>query len=230
MPFDDLEESQDEMQTPPRRFGYPFVGDEDDAINPAMGMPAAPVRGLQSYVAPTVMPQTRSTGRQFVPKPGIGQQIVAMGNREMPPFDIQDGRAVWRNDPATLPKANIGQRIVGMAPSRVVQPTPLPNFDPSQPSRLEQLPHLFPRSSSDQMHGRQELFGASTPDRADRSPNWRSNSGDNPSPSSQPTVSPVSSSRVGPADRSVPGFSGQPEYLRGPLDFNEFASFLGARR
>src|SRR5262249_39229895 len=82
--------------------------------------------------------------------------------------------------------------------------------------------------SSDQMYGRQELFGASTPDRADRSPNWRSNSGDNPSPSSQPTVSPVSSSRVGPADRSVPGFSGQPEYLRGPLDLNEFASFLGA--
>src|SRR5215831_3248577 len=101
MPFDDPQENQDETQAPVWKFGYPFIGDENDAINPAMGMPAAPVRGLQSYVAPTVMPQTRTAGRQFVPKPGIGQQIVAMGNREMPPFDIQDSRAVWRNDPGT---------------------------------------------------------------------------------------------------------------------------------
>ena len=57
----------------------------------------------------------------------------------MPPFDIQDGRAVWRNDPGTLPKPNIGQRIVGMAPSWKSQPAPLPNFNPSQPPRLELL-------------------------------------------------------------------------------------------
>src|SRR5215471_12631185 len=202
MPFDDLEESQDEMQTPPRRFGYPFVGDEDDAINPAMGMPAAPVRGLQSYVAPTVMPQTRSTGRQFVPKPGIGQQIVAMGNREMPPFDIQDGRAVWRNDPRTQAKPNIGQRIVEMAPSWKSQPTPLPNFDPSQPSRLEQLPYLFPRNPSDEMHGRQELFGAGATDLANSSPDLQSNSLDRRSQSSQTMASSANSRSVGSTDRS----------------------------
>ena len=229
MPFDDPQENQDETQAPPRRFGYPFVGDEDDAINPAVAMPAAPVRGLQPDVATTLMPQRRSTEPQISSKPGIGQQIVAMGNREMPPFDIQDGRAVWRNDPGTLPKPNIGQRIVGMAPSWKSQPAPLPNFNPSQPSRLEQLPYLFPHSPSDQMHGRQVLFGASAPALTNNSPDLHSNSFDSSSQSSQAMASSANNRSAGSTDRSVSGFSSQPEYLRGPLDFNEFAAFIGGR-
>ena len=76
MPFDDLEENQNDTQTPPRRFGYPFVGDEDDAVNPAIA--------LQPDVASTFMPQRSSAEPQVSSKPGIGPQIVAMGNREMP--------------------------------------------------------------------------------------------------------------------------------------------------
>jgi len=76
MPFDDPQEYQDETQQPPRRFGYPFVGDEDDAVNPAIA--------LQPDVASTFMPQRSSAEPQVSSKPGIGPQIVAMGNREMP--------------------------------------------------------------------------------------------------------------------------------------------------
>jgi len=53
MPFNNLEENQDEAQQPPRRFGYPFAGDEDDAaINPGIA--------LQPEIAPTFMPQRPS--------------------------------------------------------------------------------------------------------------------------------------------------------------------------
>jgi len=62
MPFDDLEENQNDTQTPPRRFGYPFVGDEDDAVNPAIA--------LQPDVASTFMPQRSSAEPQVSSKPG----------------------------------------------------------------------------------------------------------------------------------------------------------------
>src|SRR5215813_3210698 len=58
------------------QLGYPFVGDEDDAVNPAIA--------LQPDVASTFMPQRSSAEPQVSSKPGIGPQIVAMGNREMP--------------------------------------------------------------------------------------------------------------------------------------------------
>jgi len=56
MPFDDPQENQDETQAPPRRFGYPFVGEQDDAINPAIAS--------QPDVTPAFMPQRPSAEPQ----------------------------------------------------------------------------------------------------------------------------------------------------------------------
>src|SRR5215472_12467208 len=142
MPFDDPRENQDESVTP-RRFGYPLADDDEDdgSIVPIGVAPYSALRPRQTNA--TVWPALQGAPR-VEPKPGIGQQIVEMANREMPGFDLQNGRAVWRSDPRTLPKPNIGRQILGIRPSGTGRPTLLPGVKPvSWTTSSEPLPFNY---------------------------------------------------------------------------------------
>jgi len=135
MPFDELVEDQDD-EAMPRRFGYPPADDEDGESKPSIGMrimQIAPTPGLLGEQEPLlgsdVQRQSASDGdSQVEPRPSIGQQIVQIGKQGVPPFDIQDGRPVWRTDPQNLMKPNIGQRIMRGPSTRMAQSGPLLNL------------------------------------------------------------------------------------------------------
>src|SRR5579864_2488408 len=139
MPFDELTRNQDEAEMLPRRFGYPVEDDEDGESKPSIGMRIVQMAPRQASLAEPralagidVQRQAASNeDSQVEAKPSIGQQIVQIGKQGVPPFDIQDGRSVWRQDPQTLAKPNIGQRIMRGPLPATMQLMPLPNVRPT---------------------------------------------------------------------------------------------------
>src|SRR5215469_1016903 len=138
MPFDQLEENQDEAAMLLRRFGYPLADDEEDESRVPVGvriMRMAPsqappdesgaLRGTDAQLqqVPQGRPQTGST-------PSVGQRIVQIGNQGVPPFDIRDGKPVWRTDPQTKP--SVGQKILGLTAVGAPQLESLSNVMPGR--------------------------------------------------------------------------------------------------
>lgn len=235
MPFDELEQDQDETAMQPWRLGYRFPVEESSESQPSIGMrimqmapPQAqpdapgPLRGIDA------LQQAAQGDPQPEPRPSIGQRIMQIGRQGVPPFDIQDGRPVWRQDPQTSQKPSIGQRIVRGASSETQGSMPSTGYDLSS---WETRPETARNA------------GQSKPFMPQPVPGFSLSNSSRPEPSGQTYQHPESMSSPAPeADKETlqqpAAFSdnaftegsangGGPESLRGPLDFNEFASFVG---
>lgn len=235
MPFDEIEQDQDETAIQPWRLGYRMPDEEGSESQPSIGMrimqmapPQArpdapgPLRGIDAFQ------QAAQGDPQPEPTPSIGQRIMQIGRLGVPLFDIQDGRPVWRQDPQTPQKPSIGQRIMRGATSETQGSMPSTGYDLSSwetrpetarnagqsKTFMPQLGQGLSRSNS----SRPEPFGQTY---------QHPESMSSPTPEAdketlqQPAAFSANASREGSAK------AGGPEFLRGPLDFNEFASFVG---
>lgn len=256
MPFDEPVEQQDEAAMLPLRFGYPLADDEDGDSRPSIGMrimqmaPAqasaaetAPLRGIDGQLQ-----QAAKVERQIQATPSIGQRIMQIGNQGVPAFDIQDGRPVWRQDPQTLTNPNIGQRILQGAWSGAtrpatfaayqpgmwgVRPEPLSNLKPSETPRPGFLPNVTPgqpprpqpllNNLSNSYDRRSIQSGGST-----SVPGYSGSSDQSIFAGERPFAG--ISGGSGLSTKSASRLSDSQENLRGPLDFNEFASFLKGKQ
>lgn len=235
MPFDELEQDQDETAMQPWRLGYRMPDEEGSESQPSIGMrimqmatPQAqpdapgPLRGIDA------LQQAAQGDSQLEPRLSIGQRIMQIGRQGVPPFDIQDGRPVWGKDPQTQQKPSIGQRIMRGASSETQGSMPSSGYDLSswetrpetarnagqskpfmpQPVQGFSLSNSSQLEHSGETYKQGELLSGPALE-ADKDT------------SEEPAAFSASASREGSAK------GGGPESLRGPLDFNEFASFVG---
>lgn len=176
-----------------------------------------------------------------------------MGKQGLPPYDIQDGRPVWKQDAQTLAKANIGQRIMGLVPnwkqhpptmsdgsgwldaqirplpnpkpSEIHEPEPIPNFNPANSRRMEQLVN----TQAGINYPLRSLQSTPTSGIGGKGTEWQPKFVDGPLSSTAKTFS-TGTANSGSWNKSTPSFGGPQESLQKPLDFNEFVSFLGGRQ
>ena len=238
MPFDELEQDQDETAMQPWRFGYRLPDEEGSESQPSIGMrimqmatPQAqsdapgPLRGIDA------LQQAAQGDPQPEPRLSIGQRIMQIGRQGVPPFDIQDGRPVWRQDPQTQQKPSIGQRIVRGASSETQASMPSTGYDLSS---WETRPGMFANAGQSKTFMPQPVQGFSLLNSSRLEPSGQIYQHPElmsslAAEADKDTVEePAASSARTSKESSAKG--GGPEFLRGPLDFNEFASFVGGAK
>lgn len=235
MPFDQLEQDQDETAMQPWRLGYRLPDEEDSESQPSIGMrimqmatPQAQPEAPGPLSGIDALQQAAQGDPQPELTPSIGQRIMQIGRQGVPPFDIQDGRPLWRQDPQNPQKQSIGQRIMRGGSSETQGSMPSTGYDLSS---WETRPETARNAGQSKPFMPQPVPGFSLSNLLQLEPSGQTYkqgellSGPAPEADKDTLQQPAAFSDNAFTEGSANG--GGPEFLRGPLDFNEFASFVG---